>query len=594
MAHGISRIRIKNFCSCKEVSMVTGVFTPLVGYNNAGKSNILEAVIWLLKKSTLDASKFYEDNNEVIVEADITGITDNLLQLLAPNHRSALETYLVDEAITIRRKQPTPGCTAAQVVLEVRNNAVGEGEDNAWGRPGGIENAIKEIFPDPIVIEAMDDATGDISKVAKNNTIGRIIAEIIEPIEAAHGQQLRGILDEVGAKLSFDGNDRAEELNEFDANASSKLQELFPGLTVKLHIPTPQVDALFKGGTVKIFEQGYGEHAKDINSLGHGAQRSIQMALIRYLAEVKRGANIAGKTTLLLIDEPELYLHPQAIEYVRTSLKRLSNEGYQVIFTTHSAQMIEANDVGTALLVRKTQENGTRIRERIEEAVKQVINDAPAQLDILFSLTNSSQILFSEIVLLAEGKTERKLLPKVFEKLTGSTLAEKKIALVDQQGVGNTVKSLTVLNVLDIPAKALVDLDFAFNGAIQSGVLNENDEDILVCKTCLRKIAGGEGIELSENGLPKKGGRLTPSKSFSKLAEQAEIQKNLRNLHIKLLQHNIWIWTKGAIEDHFGNGSKKEPHLAQFSKQIESERLQDVLADFDEVKAFCEWASAEV
>jgi predicted ATP-dependent endonuclease of OLD family len=41
------------------------------------------------------------------------------------------------------------------------------------------------------------------------------------------------------------------------------------------------------------------------------------MALVQYLAEIKRQNNQQISTTLLLIDEPELYLHPFAIEQVR-------------------------------------------------------------------------------------------------------------------------------------------------------------------------------------------------------------------------------------------------------------------------------------
>ena len=55
-----------------------------------------------------------------------------------------------------------------------------------------------------------------------------------------------------------------------------------------------------------------------LSTLGHGAQRSIQMTLIRHLADLKLNNQEQATTTLLLIDEPELYLHPQAIEILRS------------------------------------------------------------------------------------------------------------------------------------------------------------------------------------------------------------------------------------------------------------------------------------
>lgn len=77
------------------------------------------------------------------------------------------------------------------------------------------------------------------------------------------------------------------------------------------------------------------------------------MALVRHLADIKRATGGATSNTILLIDEPELYLHPQAIEILRDSLKILSNQGYQIIFTTHSPFMITSNDVVNTILITK-------------------------------------------------------------------------------------------------------------------------------------------------------------------------------------------------------------------------------------------------
>jgi hypothetical protein len=295
------------------------------------------------------------------------------------------------------------------------------------------------------------------------------------------------------------------------------------------------------------------------------------------------------RTTLLLIDEPELYLHPQAVEYVRAALKTLAVGNYQVVFTTHSAQMIPADDVKNALMVYKNVDVGTQVRTRLDNAIQQVVEDAASQVDVLFSLTNSNQILFSEMVLLSEGKTERKLLPRIFERLANSTIAERKIALIEQQGVDNTSKSMSVLNVLGIPSKALVDLDFAFRGAITTGLLDEDDVDIVACKQLLLRISEGNSIRLCDQGLPRKGNGNSASDGFKILARQGEIADNLVSIHQKLLQQNIWVWTKGAIEEHLGNDAKNERRLARFAQRLSTEEPSELLEDFDTVNQFCAW-----
>ena len=47
----LSEVTVKNFCSCHDLTVALADFNPIVGYNNSGKSNILRAINWLLRKS---------------------------------------------------------------------------------------------------------------------------------------------------------------------------------------------------------------------------------------------------------------------------------------------------------------------------------------------------------------------------------------------------------------------------------------------------------------------------------------------------------------------------------------------------------------
>ena len=59
----LSRIQIQNYRSCKDTSFPLDDFTPLVGYNNGGKSNILSVIKWLLKPSALSERDFNDPKN---------------------------------------------------------------------------------------------------------------------------------------------------------------------------------------------------------------------------------------------------------------------------------------------------------------------------------------------------------------------------------------------------------------------------------------------------------------------------------------------------------------------------------------------------
>jgi putative ATP-dependent endonuclease of OLD family len=251
----------------------------------------------------------------------------------------------------------------------VHNPATGEFEVN----PAGIDAALKNLFPEPVRIEAMVDAPEDVAKSKSTSTLGKIIALLTEPVAKRHGAQLTKLLDQLGDSLSASGANRADELKAFDAEASKILQSFFPGLEILIDFPTPKLPDLLKSGTVKVKEGATGSR-REFTELGHGAQRCIQMAMVQLLAIKSQGDEVAPRCTLLLIDEPELYLHPQAIEQVRVSLKRLAQAGYQIIFSTHSPLFVGRTDVATAnIIFKRNREEGTTANRSARDIVAGVL-----------------------------------------------------------------------------------------------------------------------------------------------------------------------------------------------------------------------------
>lgn len=589
MAHRISQIKIDNYKSIVSETFDLSDYTPLIGYNNAGKTNILYAIKWLLRRSSLGSDAFNQTNRAVTMEGVIDGIDNALLNLLPQNHRNSIQPYIVNDQLKIKRVQNQPNDTAANIRLFVHDPNAANPAQPWVANPNGIDNALTVLFPDPIHIGAMENAEEDVSKSKAGTTIGKLLAEIIEPIENQYGAQVRGILDGLKGLLDADGLNRAPELTQFDTAVNQKIDNFFPDVNIKLHVPTPELKEVFNKGTIKIYEP-QSPLGRDISSLGHGAQRSIQMALVRHLAELKRAAQNHGTTTLLLIDEPELYLHPQAIEIIRDALKTLSTQGYQVIFSTHSAMMVTHEDVANAILIRKRHPQGTYRRQTLKAAIPQVTADAPSQLQLMFSLSNSTNILFSEKVVLTEGKTEQRVLPKIFEKVTGNTLGINKYALVRQGGVASTRKSMMVLNAMDLPTKAIVDLDYAFRNAVTDGFLQAADADLAACHQHMGQIAAAKGIALEADGYPtNRNSSMSASEAIAFLAAQPPIQQNIINLHTKLLAHNIWLWKRGAIEAHIGLAGKTEQIWANFVNQLQANPLNVAAIDHAEITACITW-----
>lgn len=583
MSVSLVQLSIQNFKSIKFLELELSNFTPLVGYNNAGKSNILTAIQWLLRKSSLTDNDFFDCEKSVIIQAKFQGINEDILDCLDSKHKNKIIPFINNDFISIRRIQQSPNLKTSEIRLEILNPATSQWDVN----PTGIDNALNVLFPEPIRIGAMENSTEDASKAKTTTTIGKLLNEFVFTIRENHEKELLSHFESINNKIAFDGIERLSELEVIDNSINNKILDIFPDIKLKLDFSIPTFDEIIKSGTIRIYENE--DAARNFSSYGHGTQRSVQIALIRHLAEIKQDSNSYG-TTLLLIDEPELYLHPLAIEHTRKALKSLSENGYQVIFSTHSSQMIKSEDAINTLLIRKNRENGTYCRKRIKDAVNQCVKASPHQIEYLFSLTNSSDILFCEKAILTEGKSELKLLPKLFEKINAFSLGQYKFALIQQGGVNNTAKTIEILKAMDLPCKAIVDLDFAFHGAVKSKLIELEDRDLVYIKTQVPKVAATYNFEIDKStNLPKNSYKMSASRAFEIIAAQDDLKPYINSLHEKLKTKNIWVWRCGAIEKVLNLSGKDESVWSQFNKDIGIQNSESLKSSYPEIVSLFEW-----
>ncbi|TCV62061.1 putative ATP-dependent endonuclease of OLD family [Vibrio crassostreae] len=583
MSHLIEKIKITNFRSCESTELLLSDYTPLVGYNNAGKSNCLTAINWLLKKKKLDESFFNDATTSLVVEADVTGITASLLGQMTQAQQNSISPFLYgpnSDKLTIKREQALPTSSVSSITISVWDET-----NTCWrSNPTGIDNALKTILPEPIRIGAMENAAEDSAKAKNTTTIGKLLASITHQIQAAHANQIQGHLDSINNLIASNGSNRLTQLGNIDQGINAKVQDLFPDISVKLHFPTPTEEDLLTSGTIKVLE-GNSTDERDFSSYGHGAQRSIQMGLVRHLADVSNANSIATK--LLLIDEPELYLHPFGIEQIREALLNLAENGYQIIFSTHSANMISAEEAPKTLLIRKGT-NGTYSRTRLNDAIQAVVQGSTHQMEQLFSLSHSSHVLFSDKVVLTEGKTELRLLPYIYKTITGKAMGIDKCALVAQSGVGDTKKSMAILDAMDLPSKAICDLDF-ITKAVKNGYLDQNDSDIAAIKAIFQTIAPAHSMTLSSSGWPSKNPTISAAKCFETLAVQPNATVHIDNIHNKLKLQGIWLWKLGAIEAYLGLSGKDESHWAQFKTDVQMNGIVATCSNYQGLDDLINW-----
>jgi predicted ATPase len=138
--------------------------------------------------------------------------------------------------------------------------------------------------------------------------------------------------------------------------------------------------------------------------------------------------------TLLLIDEPEISLHPSGARYLREELIKISKSNY-VVYSTHSIFMIDSGDISRHYIVKKKDEI-----TNIESAKDSNIADE----EVLYNaLGHSVFAVLKEKNIIFEGWNDKHLFSLALE---GSAIGLKKkykdFGICHAKGVG-TIKTIT-------------------------------------------------------------------------------------------------------------------------------------------------------
>ncbi|MCK5228660.1 MAG: AAA family ATPase, partial [Desulfobulbaceae bacterium] len=79
-----------------------------------------------------------------------------------------------------------------------------------------------------------------------------------------------------------------------------------------------------------------------VSNKGHGLQRAIIFSILRCYSELVTGAgNEKKKPMIFAVEEPELYMHPQAQRNIRGVFREIADKGDQVMFSTHSSLLLD-------------------------------------------------------------------------------------------------------------------------------------------------------------------------------------------------------------------------------------------------------------
>tara|TARA_B110001469_G_scaffold118609_1_gene125491 strand:+ start:462 stop:2249 length:1788 start_codon:yes stop_codon:yes gene_type:complete len=586
----ITRLIIRNYRSCKDLDLQLDSFTPLVGQNNAGKSTILNAIRIILNPEKITLDDFHDSDNQLEIIARFVGVSDCLIEKIPEaKHRTAIKPYCPNGTLWIR-VFADPQKKLQQEVWSYTSGVEIEDIPSEWSKyPTGLPQAVKALFPEPIYIHAMKDLGKDLSSCTAGTTIKRLLEELAKPITETCKAELGAALNTINTLLTGSEGNRAHEIDRFGSSATQALSEFFPGLEIRLTLPEVQLKEFFKSGAIDVKESSTGEWG-DFRRLGSGAQRAIEIALLRVLAESGRSGDDDPSCILLLIDEPEMYLHPSGITKLRETLKRLAKLSgrFQIVFSTHSPIMLCRESAAHTVRIHKP-EKETKCHKPLVSAVQSAIEGAPSQSRLLFEIGRLGEIYFSKKVVLCEGKTDDRLLPVAYEAYFERSSDSDGVAFLALGGSGDSLKAKNILETMGIEVTCLCDFDFALsNQASELGTSKIKAE----FKPILKKLSSSVGFQLNAQDFPQKCSNWKVADIWHEAATSTDGIALAQKAHEQCLAKGVWIWKTGTIEDVIGVSEKGEKAIISHESELAKMTRSRIESEMPVLSEYFIWLSA--
>jgi hypothetical protein len=162
---------------------------------------------------------------------------------------------------------------------------------------------------------------------------------------------------------------------------------------------------------------------------------------------------------LLLIEEPELYLRPQAQRYLYRLLREFALGGNQAIYSTHSPAFLNVARLDELVFVERLPQAGTRALQP-----KPVTPDEDFRVLTEFDAARS-ELFLARAVVLVEGLTEKLVLPFVFAAL-GHDVDREGISIIECGGKPNLPLFARICSATGVPFVVVHDTDRRASGRL--------------------------------------------------------------------------------------------------------------------------------
>lgn len=351
------RFELDGHRSCEGVVFDAGRITVLFGKNNAGKTNILEAMDALLAEEPrmlrrpvagrdsslsgglwvrLEAGRTFDESVAAAIGIELgTG---------GPHH-----ARFTRDAVT------AGGPDAPEPVYE-------EEVDGDWAADERWPGAVGREREGPrLHVLSLDWQFEDLHEPFTAAVFA--LAKKGRPRMGRDDPWLE-VASSAGGEFTYRIPDRTEAAVAGLAQLASDLLPDFVEGAVRAHVTAPSLWSSLPRVIVEFEERGATQCADVVELAGSGAARwisaSIQVAI--HLAAERdrltslRGSSDVGDGHLILLDEPEAHLHPAAVASLVRWCRRMARHGFMIVVATHHEEFLREAAAGDITLVHVTRD----------------------------------------------------------------------------------------------------------------------------------------------------------------------------------------------------------------------------------------------
>ncbi len=600
----VSKLVVRGYRSLAnvEINFNPGI-NVIVGKNNAGKSNIIRALNSILGERhpsyvRFENRDFYSDGSNSVDEITIaarlngscdTGISSSrkmkVLELdpsFTPSWNKECIEMIADESFSVGYTYKYP----SEIVNDIKNSPErwiflhakkDEDSANTYGliyKENGkwYRTALTKEIRDLLITTAYVPSYRDpekMLKITEYSWYGKLIKQIYEKGLETHEEEIRQIQKQYSDKINEIFHEASEELRKRLGRAVFHHKISFkPGQYTK--------DDEHKSITLFV-NDGLDTPYYD---KGSGIQSTLVIALFTYYCECFHKGS-----SLLLLEEPENYLHPQGKRALEGELLKFVEEcsdgERQVILSTHSPEFLRSVELKSLVRVYKKpgstaseicQINEEEIDDETERKFKQVMSQKGAEL------------FFADGAILVEGGEEH-IIPPLFDTFAGEKrwLDINNVSVVRANSKNNFRNFVNVMERLGIWWVILTDLDFIYDGIkTLKGLLDDGDIELAKeIPSEVDKYLKNKEKEIDRILTKKEKKRLRMEKLKSLVEERDETRELLN----RLKEIGVLVLTNGELENYF----TEQTIQLEDSKDRRALELALILSEIEEESELSEW-----